>query len=220
MKSEFFEPYGQTEPGQPHQMERLSEHLGNHGILRRALNPIDDAEPAALAFDPHDLDPVSRGRQLACEDADNKLLGEIDRGRWRAGSVLVPELLPLLLGLHHDLSTINDAARSPLTDRDQRQERENGLAGDKDVVNHPGHANQKRLGDSSSTTLTPGSGGRKTSEYFYRYRRWSARKFDGRNQKCESKPQKSIRGWTVSSSTTKILSSSRARASRPCGLRI
>lgn len=142
-------------------MEWPREHLGNYGNLVRALKPTDDAEPAALAFDPHDLDPVSRGRQLACEDADNKLLGEIDRGRWRAGSVLVPELLPLLLGLHHDLSTINDSARSPLTDRDQRQERENGLAGDKDVVNHPGHANQKRLGDSSSTTLTPGSGGQK-----------------------------------------------------------
>src|SRR5213592_2150068 len=139
MKSEFFEPHGQTEPGQPHQMEWLSEHLGNLGILRRALNPIDDAEPAALAFDPHDLHLVSRGRPLACEDAHNKFLGEIDRRGWRAARrVLVPELLPLLLGLDHDLSTIDDSTRSPLADGDERQKRENRLAGYKDVVNHPG----------------------------------------------------------------------------------
>jgi len=34
-------------------MEWPREHLGNYGNLVRALKPTDDAEPAALAFDPH-----------------------------------------------------------------------------------------------------------------------------------------------------------------------
>ncbi|PYU92996.1 MAG: hypothetical protein DMG08_11275 [Acidobacteria bacterium] len=38
---------------QPHEMEWPREHLGNYGNLVRALKPTDDAEPAALAFDPH-----------------------------------------------------------------------------------------------------------------------------------------------------------------------
>jgi len=119
-------------------VEWLREHLRDCGILRGVLDPINDGEHPALAFNPQNLELVSCNRSLVREDEDVKLLGEVYGRAGLAGrSMLLPGIRPLLFGLHHNLSRINDSACSPSTEGEERQKRESKLATNKDASMQP-----------------------------------------------------------------------------------